>query len=151
MEELNKDVLGIILGHLSNEDIMRLKSTSWMMYRKLLKYKPEIEYSTIVHWRISCSDPNKEAAFEIKHVKSKDLRKIITQWGQEIIDSYKGEIWNDGCCKTEYSDFCYDCRLDKNNQDLSDPNSLYGCDKHNNKHLFLTNECYDAKLGKKLV
>jgi len=148
MEDLCKDELGIILRFLSNEDIIKLKSSSWTMYRKLFKYKPEIEYSTIVLWSISMSDPNKESAFEIKHIKSKDLRKVITEWGQEIIDIHNqcSEDWCD--CKTFYSDFCYDCRLVHSEYDPSADMivSKYYCDKHNNKHAYLTDESYESKL-----
>lgn len=137
MDTISKDVLFIITKQLDNKDKIALKLTCKYLYWKLICIKPVIKYSTIVLYRISNTDPNKEFSFEIKRVKSKDLENEITSWGQCIIDEWNRNLY-DECC-LEYKPFCYECRM----EDFSGLSELK-CKKHpNQKSLYLSNEVYD--------
>ena len=93
-------------------------------------------------WRISHADPNKECSFEIKRIKAKNLRKVITRWGQAIIDEYNESMMLlCDCCALVYKPFCYDCRKIR-----SPPISKKNCTKHiHEKHKYVTDETLHAR------
>ena len=136
MNKISKDAFYCIIQFLSNKDKIALKLTCKKMYWRLISVKPKIEYSTIVHWRISRTDPYKEFSFEIKKIKSRNLRSKVTKWGQDIIDLYN-ECILDKCC-LEYKPFCYDCAL----SDTYDGARPY-CFQHQQNYLSITNEISD--------
>ncbi len=143
MDKMSKDVLSIITNLLDNTSKIALKLTCKYLYWKLFSIKPEIEYSTIVLYRISKADPHKEFSFEIKRVKSKDQEKIITLWGQKIIDEFNDNLL-DECCLDKYKPFCYKCRMYDICDHLSDDHEYHKCKQHpNQKNLYISDETYN--------